>query len=106
MTIRKFRIEVTRTDEYIIEIDDEIYNNDWIADFEQTMYPLDDGIESIAKDIAQFRARVGKRFQEGYGCISENGCMTSSLNQEDYAEGIDITVESEDDDIQFDVDEL
>lgn len=104
--IRKFKVEVTRVDSYVVEIDDSIYNKEWIEEFEKHLHPLPEGIESIAEDIAIFRARCGERFQEGYGRITEDGYMFSSVDKEDYAVGIDISVESEDDECETKIEEI
>lgn len=103
--MRKYKVTVTRTDEYIVEIDETIYNEEWRADFERYFHPLDEGLESIAEDIAVFRARFGERFQEGYGRITEDSTVYPSLKDE-YAEGLNIIVQSEDDDIEASVEEI
>ena len=105
MAIKRFNVTVTRTDEYIVEIDEEIYNEEWQENFERYFYSLDDGLESIAEDIATFRARFGERYQEGYGRIIEDSTILECLKEE-YAEGLNIIVKSEDEEVDTDVEQL
>lgn len=106
MATKRFKVEVTRIDEYIIEIDEDIYNEEWITEFERHFHPLDNGLESIAEDIAIFRARFGERFQEGYGRITEDSCINLLVEKDDYAEGLNIVIKIEDEDIEAEVEQL
>lgn len=64
--MKKYKCTVTRTDEYIIEIDENIINGEWMENFRSYMYGFDT-LEEHAEHLAQFQARVGDHdFIEGY----------------------------------------
>lgn len=121
--MKKYNVTVTRTDEYIVEIDETIYNEEWMKDFERYFHPLDGDMKEIAIDLATHQARFGSDvsggFIEGYGYISRDGKLPFSF--EDYDEkgkelpedkkreaapGLNIRIISEDDDIETDVEEV
>lgn len=118
--MRKFRVEVTRTDEYLIEIDETIYGNpEWKDQFERDFWKLDEGLESVAESLAWHRMRNGDelRFIEGFGPVKVDGKLPFSL--EDYengklkpeekreapAPGLNIIIISENDDYSFEIEE-
>lgn len=75
--IRKFEVEVVRTDKSVIEIDDGVLNEEWMENFRQFMYEFDT-LEAHVEHIAQFRARFNNGsfyggFPEGYGEIALRG---------------------------------
>lgn len=103
--IRKFRCEVTRVDEYEIELDDEVLNEEFLNEFSKYFYEFDT-LEEHAEYIAEFRARFGERFIEGYGSPLVNG-KKPYFEQEKYVnKAINIKVISEDDDCEVEVEEL
>lgn len=122
MAIKHIKVEVVRTDEYIIEIDDEIINEEWLAEFRKHFYDFKN-LKDVAKHLAQYQARFGgengHRFIEGFGSILRNGEMPFST--EDYdkkgnkkpdnklakpLKGINIRIMSEDEDIECEATEL
>jgi hypothetical protein len=105
--MRKFKCEVTRTDEYIIEIDENIINKEWLDDFRKHFYGFT-GLREHAKYIAQFRARFGEHdFIEGYGIPLVNGKNPRYDNDESSLEkGINIRILSEDQNCDVDVEEM
>lgn len=80
--MKKIRVEVKRVDTYVIEIDEQVYNETWHDDFKEYMYDLPDmdGVESdpeenmesaihegLAINLASFQARNGEHvFIEGF----------------------------------------
>jgi len=71
--MKKFRVIVTRTDEYVIEIDETQYDEKKMQEFRDQFYGFTD-LEEHAKHIAQLRARFhSESFFEGYGVIKMNG---------------------------------
>jgi len=102
MAIRKFKVEVTRTDEYIIEIDDQVYDDTWAEEFGDVFHSID-GIEDIAKDLAYHQIRLGSdyRFIEGYGDVNRNGKLPYEIGDEKNppkpASGLNIQIEYEED---------
>lgn len=76
---RRFKVTVERSDEYVIELDDEVMNDEWLENFRNEMYEFDD-LEEHAEHIAQARARFNNGFIyggniEGYGDIAKRGCI-------------------------------
>lgn len=122
MPIRKFKVTVRREDEYIVEIDDAIYNEEWFEDFRKVFYPFTE-LEEIAGHLAQYQARFGQendhRFIEGFGAVTRDGKMPYSY--EDYdgkgkqkpesklekpAKGLNIVIVDEENEIETDVEEI
>ncbi|GIN22493.1 hypothetical protein [Siminovitchia fordii] len=56
--MKKFKVTVSREDEYIIEMDETVMNEQWIEDFKKVFYDIDD-LQGHAEHIAQFRSRFG-----------------------------------------------
>lgn len=106
--IRKFQVEVVRTDKYVVEIDDEVLNEKWMADFSQVFYDFYE-LEEHAKHIAQFRARYNNcRMDaghiEGYGLPYLNGQKSIfEKNESMHQPAINIQVLSEDEEIEMNV---
>ncbi len=94
--MKKFKVRVDRVDEYEIEFDENIINKEYIEDFKKCFYSFDT-LEEHAEHIAQFRARFGERFIEGYGNVMVNGRLPFMVKEEDVEKGINIKVVSEDD---------
>lgn len=117
--MKKFKCTVTRVDEYKIEIDENIINDEWMEHFRSYMYDYYE-LSEHAEHLAQFQARIGDQdFIEGYGHVKRNGKLLYS--REDYDEsgkrlpesecrqpapGINIKVVSEDNDCEVDVEEV
>jgi hypothetical protein len=113
--MKRIRIEVVRTDEYIIEVDESVYNDEFMKDFRENFYPLHD-TEDLAKHLAQYQARFGKGdgFIEGFGYVKRDGELPFSLKDFDEkgnwlpvekrrqaAPGLNIVIEDEDNEIDF-----
>lgn len=108
--MKRFKCTVTRTDEYIIEFDENKFNKKWMDEFAKFFYDFD-SLEEHAEHIAQFRARFEKDFIEGYGIPLQNGERPFSVRvneeNEKYLErGINIIIKSEDDDCEVEVEEI
>lgn len=109
--IRKFEVEVTRIDKYVVEIDDEVLNEKWLHDFSQVFYDFDD-LGEHAEHIAQYRARFNNcrmdaGYIEGYGLPYLNG-EKSVFEKDDklHQSAINIRVISEDENIETEVKEV
>lgn len=102
--MKRFKTTVTRTDEYIIEFDENIINDEWMADFRKSFYRFD-SYEEHAEHIAQIRARIGEGFIEGYGNTMIEG-EPPWWSVKNYEKGINIIVKSEDQDCEVEVEEI
>lgn len=104
MAIKKFKVEVTRTDEYLVEIDEEIYNKKWRMEFAEVFWPLESTAD-IAQDLAANQMIHGQKFWEGYGYVKEKGKLWFPHHDKKPTEGLNIErISSEDYD--FDVEEV
>lgn len=104
--MKRYKCVVTRREEYIIELDDNKLNEEWMQEFKEVFYDFDD-LEEHAEHIAKERARFGHGFFEGYGIPLVNGksiCFDEA--ETEVNESINIKVISEDDDCDVDVYEL
>lgn len=102
--MKRFKTTVTRTDEYIIEFDESIINEEWMDDFRSCFYGFHT-LEEHAEHIAQIRARIGEGFIEGYGNTMVNG-KPPWWSSKDYEKGINIVVKSEDNIREVEVKEI
>jgi len=102
--MKRFKTTVTRTDEYIIEIDENELNEQWMDDFRSSFYNFHT-LEEHAEHIAQIRARIGEGFIEGYGNTMVNG-KPPWWNTNDYEKAINIKIVSEDKDCEVEVEEV
>lgn len=105
--MKKFKVKVERVDEYVIEFDENVINKEFIDNFKEYLYDFDT-LEEHAEHIAQFRARFGERFIEGYGNVMVNGRVPFMVKEEEVEKGINIKVVSEDDfdNMYIDVEEI
>lgn len=107
--MKKFQVQVTRIDEYEIEIDENIINDEWIKNFESYMWDVDEDWphEDLAKHIGQMRARFGShQFIEGFGYIPAEHEYVLDKEKESLAEGFKMKVISEDEEIEIDAREI
>jgi len=105
--VRRFKCEVTRVDEYIVEIDETVINEAWMAEFRKSFYSFM-GLADHARHLAQFQARFGSlRSPEGYGMVKRNGEFAFTRDPNAYKEeAINIVIVSEDDQCEAEVTEV
>ncbi len=104
--MKKFKCVVTRTDEYIIEIDENKINQEWMDNFSNHFYEFKT-LEEHAQHIAQYRARFPEdTLIEGYGIPLVNGDIPLYAIGNLTEKGINIRIISEDEDCEVEVDEL
>lgn len=108
--MRRFRVVVTTTKEFEIELDDEKITDEELDAFESAFYPLDeenDRIKSMAGDYCRLRAKFGQCFIEGYGHVLEKGKvpLSAKISNEKPNDAINI-LDYYDDDDYIEVDEL
>ncbi len=107
--MKKFKTTVTRTDEYIIEFDENVINEEWMQHFKRYFYDFDD-LEEHAEHMAQYRARFGEGFIEGYGNVKVNGKIPwyalNDKNRESDESAINIQIISEDQNCEVEIEEI
>ncbi|MCY7679969.1 hypothetical protein NST06_10225 [Bacillus sp. FSL P4-0322] len=81
--------DVERQDQYIIEFDENVLNDEWMQSFRETFYDFATLTEH-AEHIAQFRARNGSKFIDGYGIPLENGKAPRWADMKDVNKAINI----------------
>jgi len=101
--MKRFKTTVTRIDEYIIEFDETIINEEWMDDFRSCFYGFHT-LEEHAEHIAQVRARTGEGFIEGYGNTMVNG--KAPWWSKDFDKSINIIVKNEDQINDVEVEEI
>ena len=100
--MKKFNCTVTRIDEYEIEIDENIVNDEWMKSFKKTFSNVET-IKEHAGLIAQGRAR-GEIFIEGYGVPLLDNEFQYYMGKKSVEDvGINIVPLSEDEDCDVDV---
>lgn len=115
--MKKFQVTVTRVDTYIIELDEQIINDAWRADFEKHFWKVPD-LKDVAEHLATNQARFGQKdgFMEGFGYVKRDGALPYSFKDIDSkgnplpdsarrkaAAGINIIIDDEDNDIEAEV---
>ena len=122
--MKKYKVEVTRRDEYIIEIDESIYEDPkWKEAFESVFWEVDDTSE-IAEHLAKQQARFGSNGEscshlEGFGYVTRNGELPfSSIDFDEKGnwlpedkrrqpvQGLNIVIVDEDSDIECETTEM
>ncbi|WP_063562979.1 hypothetical protein [Paenibacillus sp. O199] len=69
--MKKFKVEVTTSNTYEVEIDENALNEEWMQEFRETFYSFN-SLEEHAQQIAEQRVRKAERtdsFLEGYGKV-------------------------------------
>jgi len=102
---KRFKCTVERTEEYIIEFDDEIINQEWLDEFAETIYKID-SLKEHAEHLAQHRARFEQNFIEGYGVPLIDGEIPYTIDKNNIQNGINIIIVSEDEMCDVDVEEI
>lgn len=104
--MKRFKTTVTRTDEYIIELDENIFDEEMMKEFKEVFYDFDT-YEEHAEHLAQIRARMGEGFIEGYGEVLVNGKKPWYVIDEDKVnKGVNIVIKREDQDCEVEVEEI
>lgn len=116
--MKKYNINAIRTDEYIIEVDENVWNQEAL-DIWNSVFGGCDTLQELAEHISFLILRFGyERFLEGFGYLyvqSEDGRQKTLFKRDDagkcvivteFAEGIKVTIISEDDEYDFETKEL
>jgi hypothetical protein len=119
MAIKKYKIEVTRVDEYEIEIDDAIYTDEVIEQWSEGFYETNEDTrqEDFVKHLANGLTSGGiKEAMEGFGFVKQkfhkmpaDELLTQyssgfkKVTDVDYSPGLLVNVISYDDDYETEV---
>lgn len=119
MAIQKYKVEVTRVDEYEIEIDDSVYTDEFIEEWSESFYSTDEDnrqenfIKHLAEAITRKETAEGL---EGFGYVKQRLIKMpegqflrqpkyglNKVSEEEYAPGLMVTINSYDDDYQTEI---
>ncbi|MFW0737603.1 hypothetical protein [Flavobacterium sp. T12S277] len=119
MALRKYKVEVTRIDEYEIEIDDAIYTNEVIEQWSESFFETDEDCrqEDFAKHLAKGLTRGGiKDGLEGFGFVKQKfhkmpvgelltqySSGLKKVTEEEYSPGLFVNIICHDDDYETEV---
>lgn len=119
MALQKYKVEVVRTDEYEIEIDDAIYTDEFIEQWSESFYPTDEDSrqENFVEHLASAITRSGTaKGLEGFGSIKqklhcmEDGYLLTQYSsaykkvpEEQYSPGIIVNIIGYDDDYETEI---
>ncbi|MEK4006439.1 hypothetical protein [Paenibacillus sp. FSL H3-0333] len=101
--MRKFKCEVVTTNTYIVEIDENIINEEWMDHYSKYFYEIDT-IREHAANVAWHRNSFRNYDFEGYGYVGEANLDMSA--EELKKKGITIRVISEDEEIEVEAMEV
>lgn len=103
--MKEINCTVEREDRYVIEFDEVVCNEEWMEEFRSFFYDFYT-LEEHAEHIAQYRARFGAGFIEGYGIPLENGEVpywVSDNDRDKVNHALSIKIVSEDNVVHVDV---
>ncbi|MFS0855224.1 hypothetical protein [Paenibacillus taichungensis] len=106
--MKKFKVEVTTTNTYEIEIDENVLNEERLQDFRDTFYSFH-SLKEHAVYLAEQRVRKAERtdsFLEGYGKVRIKDYGFDSKNWDSPVDGITINVIDEDEITETEVTEI
>ena len=119
MAIQKYKVEVVRTDEYEIEIDDAIYTDEVIEQWSESLFDTDEDSrqEDFVKHLASSITSSGTaKGLEGFGFIKqklncmEDGYLLSQysselkkVTEEEFSPGIMVNIIGYDDDYETEI---
>ncbi|KAA9007300.1 hypothetical protein F4V43_02095 [Paenibacillus spiritus] len=106
--MRKFKCEVVTTNTYIVEIDENIINEEWMENFSEYFFDCKT-VEAHAENLAIQRSRLVSRddtFIEGYGKVRVKVDGFDTKDYEKVEDGITIKVIEEDEEIEAEVREI
>lgn len=117
----KFKVTVTRVDEYEIEIDESIWDEKALKDWASVFFDVKDAAEFAKHFAIAWMRNDDKYFIEGYGYVKEfdkngelkgipyrkeDGEFGYPLPEEKYSKGISIVAISQDDDYDTEIEKI
>ncbi|MBC7847233.1 MAG: hypothetical protein H7Y10_12150 [Flavobacterium sp.] len=119
MALKKYKVEVTRVDEYEIEIDDALWTNERIAEWSESFFETDynNRQEDFVKHLAESLTHQGiKEGIEGFGHVKqkyhsmEEGDLLTQyydglkkITEDNYTEGLFVNIISHKDDYETEI---
>lgn len=119
MALKKYKVEVTRVDEYEITIDDSIYTDEVIEQWSESFFETeeDERLEDFVKHLAKGITCAGKAEPlEGFGFVKqkfhsmEDGDLLDQckaemkkVTEEDYSPGLLVNIISFDDEYETEI---
>ena len=119
MALKKFRVEVVRTDEYEIEIDDSVYTDEFIEQWSESFQDTEEDSrqQDFVKHLAGSITCTGKKeFLEGFGFIKQrfhsmdtDDFLTqyskgfTKVTEEEYSPGIKVEIINYDEDYEIEI---
>ena len=107
--MQKFRVELTRTDEFEIEIDEEIFNEKELKNWSDVFHTVDN-LQEFVVYLVELMARFGlENFHEGFGKlhrVNSAGKSLDYLDEGEYIKGILVKIISEDSQCETDCTEI
>ena len=110
--MQKFKVEVVRTDEFEIEIDETVWDEAALEDWSSVFWKVE-SVQELSQSIAEAISREGsdKLFIEGFGnmkVLYRDGSEKTKYKKEDgewkkdtdYTKGITVRIITEDDDYE------
>ena len=105
MPIKKYTVEVTRVDEYQIDIDTDVWNEEMIAEFDNYIYKSED-YEDIVIHLSKSISHQGKaQAMEGFGFVkqrfhrmepgesfTQRDSKGFPLEESDYTKGLSVNI--------------
>lgn len=89
---REFEVTVSRTDVYIVKIDEDKIDKDLIKEYEESMHKLKgDKIEQLAKEIGFMSMENINDYYEGIGYLNVDGILSTRGKAE---QGIEVETAS------------
>jgi hypothetical protein len=112
--MKKFKATVTRTDEYHIEIDENVWDKEQLKEWGSAFSNVD-SVQDLSEYLVLSIIREGhESFIEGFGYVKtfrkdgsqhkKFGIGFKEISEDDYTKGIKVTILSEDDDYEVEFD--
>ena len=116
--MKKYNVQAIRTDEYEIEIDENVWTDEKLKAWSEVFSDCED-TEDLAEHLSSLLLGLGyERFLEGFGYVYTENQFGEKLSQyhydnngklvkvTDFAEGIKVKIITMDDDYDYEVDEI
>lgn len=107
--MRKFKVTVTRTVDYEVEVDENVYTDEARKEWESTFWPLDheDNAEAFACALAEQSVRLGvNEFIEGFSRVMQNKDQAERYKQHNGDINDNMFIRENDDYVESEIEEV